>query len=118
MKFNLPFSPVDVSCGPTQMGIVDQSNDLYMMGKQLSQIWSLPTKVMSDVETVSCGKDYTLVLSKIGHVYAFGLNTMQQMTGLKQNAYSHPKRIKHSETIVQLCASTSNKTHGMILSVD
>jgi alpha-tubulin suppressor-like RCC1 family protein len=31
---------------------------------------------MSDVETVSCGKDYTLVLSKIGHVYAFGLNTM------------------------------------------
>ena len=73
---------------------------------------------MSDVEMVSCGKDYTLVLSKIGHVYAFGLNTMQQMTGLKQNAYSQPKRIKHTDTIVQLCASTSNKTHGMILGVD
>jgi len=55
---------------------------------------------MSDVEAVSCGKDYTLILSKTGQVYAFGLNTMQQLTGLKQNAYNHPKRIKQNETIV------------------
>ena len=89
-----------------------------MMGKQITCQWQVPTKIMSDVEQVSCGKDYTLALIKTGHVYAFGLNTQQQMTGLKQNAYLNPKKIKHNSTIVQIDAAQTTKNHGMMLDVD
>ncbi len=35
-----------VSCGPTQMAVIDHKDDLYMLGKQLQTEWTEPTKVM------------------------------------------------------------------------
>lgn len=40
----------DISCGPSQMGIIDYNNDLYMLGRQLNNVWQHPTKIMSNVE--------------------------------------------------------------------
>lgn len=46
-----------------------------MIGKQLTTVWNEPTRVMTNVSSVSCGKDFTLIVTKQGHLYVFGINT-------------------------------------------
>ena len=45
-----------------------------MLGKQLSIIWNEPTRILPNVAQVSCGKDFTLIITKTGQLFSFGLN--------------------------------------------
>lgn len=74
-----------VACGPTQIAVIDDKDDLYMLGKQLQTEWTTPAKVMSNVAQVSCGRDFTLIVTKTNALYGFGINTQQQLPGIKRS---------------------------------
>lgn len=96
----------DLSCGPTQLGIIDSRNDLYMLGRQLNQVWQEPTKLMSNVEQVSCNKDFTAVLTKAGQLFAFGSNSQKQLSEtIKAAAVTEPKLLKSQAAMIRLSTS-------------
>ena len=81
-----------IECGPSQIAILDTSDDLYMLGKQLSTVWSEPTKILSNVSEVSCGKDFTLIVNRAGQLLVCGLNTLSQSTK-ESRSYAVPRRV-------------------------
>jgi alpha-tubulin suppressor-like RCC1 family protein len=93
-----------IECGPSQIAILDTSDDLYMLGKQLSTVWSEPTKLLSNVAEVSCGKDFTLMITRSGQLYVCGLNTLCQSTK-ETKSYDVPRRVSLQHQLSKVSAS-------------
>ena len=107
----------DLSCGPTQLGVIDTKNDLYMLGRQLNSVWQEPTKIMSNVEQVSCCKDFTAILTKAGQLFAFGSNSHKQLgDSIKAAAISEPKLLKSQAAMIRITPSDSSKSSILSLS--
>ena len=89
-----------------------------MLGKQLSTVWNEPTRILPNVAQASCGKDFTLIVTKTGQLFTFGLNQLPGVN-LSTATYNEAKRIKHPSVIISASASDqAAKTPSLLLSKD
>lgn len=74
-----------MACGPSSLALIDVKDELYLLGKQLNTVWMEPTKVLSNVASVCLAKDLCLAVTKKGELWACGINTQNQIPGLKSS---------------------------------
>lgn len=88
-KIDLPFIPVEISCGFWHTAILDAEGDVWVCGNNnsgelgLGQINIMPTftQILSipKIKKISCGFLFTILLDIFGHLWVTGSNNYGQL---------------------------------------